>query len=87
MGDGVWHTCGPKGAGDLRTGTVGISVNGCFLSSPLKMLGFLGRMVVTFIVLCEGLPIPGIDFFEDFPLLTLAVTANLELENSLSVPL
>ena len=48
--------------------------------------GFLGRMTVTFIVLGDGLPIPGIDFFEDFPLLTLAV-ANLELANSLQVPL
>ena len=50
------------------------------------MQGFFGGMAVTFIVLGEGLPIPGIDFFEDFPLLTLAV-ANLELENSLQVPL
>ena len=49
---------------------------------PVEMQGFFGRMVVTFIVLGEGLPIPGIDFFEDFPLLTLAV-ANLELANSL----
>ena len=46
------------------------------------MQGFFGRMAVTFIVLGEGLPIPGIDFFEDFPLLTLAV-ASLELVNSL----
>ena len=37
-------------------------------------------------MLGEGLPIPGIDFFEDFPLLTLMV-ANLELENSFQVPL
>ena len=50
------------------------------------MWGFFGGMAVTFIVLSEGLPIPGIDFFEDFPLLTLAV-ANLELANSLQVPL
>ena len=42
---------------------------------------FFGRIVVFFIVLGEGLPIPGIDFLEDFPLLTLAV-ANLELANS-----
>ena len=34
----------------------------------------------------EGLPIPGIDFFEDFPLVTLAVQANFELTNSLQVP-
>ena len=40
-------------------------------------------MLVTFMVLGEGLPIPGIDFFEDFPLLTLAVVANFELANSL----
>ena len=50
------------------------------------MQGFLGRIAITFIVLGEGLPIPGIDFFGDFPLLTLAV-ANLELANSLQVPL
>ena len=50
------------------------------------MRGFLGGMAVTFIVLGEGLPIPGIDFFKDFPLLNLAV-ANLELANSLQVPL
>ena len=48
----------------------------------VEMWGFLGGMAVTFIVLGEGLPIPGIDFFENFPLLTLAV-ANLELVNSL----
>ena len=77
MGDGVWHACDPKGGGDLRTGTAGISVNGSSLSSPLETLGFLGGTVVTFIVLGEGLPIPGIDFFEDFPLLTLALAANL----------
>ena len=52
----------------------------------MEMRGFLGGTVVTFIVLGEGLPITGIDFFEDFPLLTLAV-ANLELANSLQVPL
>ena len=38
-------------------------------------------------VLGEGLFIPGIDFFEDFPLPTLAVAANFELANSLQVPL
>ena len=64
MGDGVWHTCGPKGGGDLRTGTAGIFVDGCSLSSPMEMLGFLGGMAVTFIVLGEGLPIPGIDFLK-----------------------
>ena len=82
MGDGIWHTCGPKGGGDLRTGTAGIFVDGCSSSSPMEMQDFLGGTVVTFIVLGEGLPIPGIDFFEDFPLLTLAF-ANLELANSL----
>ena len=53
----------------------------------METIGSLGGMVVTFIVLGEGLPIPGIDSFEDFPLLTLAVAANLELANSLWVPL
>ena len=81
-GDGIWHTHGPKGGGDLRTGTAGIFVDGCSSSLPMEMQGFLGRTAVTFIVLGEGLPIPGIDFFENFPLLTLAV-ANLELVNSL----
>ena len=42
----------------------------------------LAGMLVIFMVLGEGLPIPGIDFFEDFPLLTLAVAANFELANS-----
>ena len=83
MGDDVWYTHDPKGGGDLRTGTASISVNGYSLSLPLETIGFIGRMVVTFIVLGEDLPIPGIDFFEDFPLLTLAVAANLELANSL----
>ena len=55
------------------------NVDGCSSSFPMEMRGFLGGMAVTFIVLGEGLPIPGIDFFEDFLLLTLAV-ANLELE-------
>ena len=79
MGDGIWHTQGPKGGGDPRSGTAGIFV-GCSSSLPVEMQGFLGRTVVTSIVLGEGLPIPGVDFFEDFPLLTLAV-ANLELVN------
>ena len=81
-GDSVWCTHGPKDGGDLRTGTAGIFVDGCSSSSPMETWGFLGGTAVTFIVLGEGLPIPGIDFFEDFPLLTLAV-ANLELANSL----
>ena len=82
MGHNIWHTHGPKDGGDFRTGTAGIFVNGCSSSLPVEMQGVLGRMAVTFIVLGEGLLIPGIDFFEDFPLLTLAV-ANLELVNSL----
>ena len=86
MGDSVWCTQGPKGGGYLKTGTAGISVDGCSSSLPVETWGFFGRMVVTFIVLGEGLPTPEIDFFEDFPLLTWAV-ANLELVNSLQVPL
>ena len=82
MGDSVWCTHGQKGGGDLRTGTAGIFVDGCSSSLPMEMWGFMGRMAVTFIVVDEGLPIHGIDFFEDFPSLTLAV-ANLELVNSL----
>ena len=39
-------------------------------------------MLITFGVLGEGLPIPGIDFFDDFPLLNLAGLANFELANS-----
>ena len=58
----MWHTHGPKGDGDLRTGTAGISVDGSSLSLPMEMLSFLGRTVVTFIVLGEGLP--GIDFLK-----------------------
>ena len=73
MGDGIWCTQGPKGGGDLRTGTAGIFVDGCSSSSPMETQGFLGRTAVTFIVLGEGLPVAGIDLFEDFPLLTLAV--------------
>ena len=86
MGDSVHHTWGPKGGGDLKTGTAGISVDSCSSSSPVEMQGFFGGMAVTFIVLGEGLPIPEIDFFEDFPLLTLTV-ANLELVNSFQVPI
>ena len=40
-------------------------------------------MLVIFDVLGEGLPIPGTGFFEDFPLLTLAVVASFKLVNSL----
>ena len=72
---------GPKGGGDLKTGTAGMSVDGCSSSLPIETQGFFGRMVLTFIVLGKGSPIPGINFFEDFPLLTLAV-ASLELANS-----
>ena len=78
---GVCHKCGPKGGGDHRTGTAGISVDGCSYDSPVGTHVSFGRAWVFFIVLGEGLPIPGIDFFEDFPLLTLVV-ANLELVNS-----
>ena len=85
-GDGVWHTRGPNSGGDLKTGTAEMSVDGCSSSSPVEMQGFFGGMAVTFLVLGEGLPIPGTDFFEDFPLLTLAV-GSLELVNSLQVPL
>ena len=73
--------CSPKGGGDHKTGTAGILVDCCSCSSPAGTLVSFGRAWVFFIVLGEGLPIPGIDFFEDFPLLTLVV-ANLELENS-----
>ena len=77
----ICHTLGPKGGGDHRTGTAGISVDGCSCNLPVGTLVSFGRAWVFFIVLGEGLPIPGIDFFEDFPLLTLVV-ANLELANS-----
>ena len=82
----ICHTHRPKGGGDLGTGTAGISVDGCSCSLPVGTLVSFGRAWVFFIVLGEGLPIPGIDFFEDFPLLTLVV-ANLELANSFWVPL
>ena len=65
---------------------MGIFVDDCSCSSPVETLGSFGRTGVFFIMLGEGLPIPGIDFFEDFPLLTLVV-ANLELANSFRVPL
>ena len=78
---GICHTHGPKGGGDHRTGTAGISVDGCSCDSPVGTLVSFGGAWVFFIVLGKGLPIPGIDFFEDFPLLTLVV-ANLELANS-----
>ena len=77
----VCHTLGPKGGGNHRTGTAGISVDGCSCNSPVGTLVSFGGAWVFFIVLGKGLPIPGIDFFEDFPLLTLVV-ANLELVNS-----
>ena len=64
-----------------------MSVDSCSSSSPIEMQGFFGGTAVTFIVLGEtfkgeGLPIPGIDFFEDFPLLSFAI-ASLDLMNSL----
>ena len=58
---GVWHTCNPCGGDDLRTGTAGISVDGCSVSSPVEASGHFGGTVVTFMELGEGLPIPGID--------------------------
>ena len=67
VGDSICHTWGPKGGGDLKTGTTGISVHDCSSSSPVEMWGFFSGMVVTFIVLGEVLPIPGINFFEDIP--------------------
>ena len=72
-----------KVAGDLSTGTAGMFVDRCPMLSPAETGGCSGGMLVTFNVLGEGLPIPGIDFFEDFPLLTLAVLASFELVNSL----
>ena len=44
-------------------------------SSSAVTDGCFCGMLVTFGVLGEGLPIPGIDFFEDFPLLTLCSTS------------
>ena len=78
---GVFCTHGPKGGGDHRTGTVSISVDGCSCSLPVGTLVSFGGTWVFFVVLGKGLSIPGIDFFEDFPLLTLVV-ANLEVANS-----
>ena len=43
-------------------------------------------MVGTFAVFGDSLPIPEIDFLEDFPLLTLAVLDNFEIANFLQVP-
>ena len=83
-GDSGCHACSPKGGGDHKTGMAGILINGCSCSSPVGTLISFGGAWVFFIVLGEGLPIPGIDFFEDFPMLTLVV-ANLELMNSLQV--
>ena len=82
----ICHTLGPKGGGDCRSGTAGISVDGYSCNSPVGTCVSFGRAWFFFIVLGKGLPIPGIDFFEDFPLLTLVV-ANLELANSFWVPL
>ena len=65
----------------------GIFVDDFSLSSPVETVGCLGGTVVIFMMLGEGLPIHGIDFFEGFPLPTLAVAANFELANSLQVPL
>ena len=38
---GVCHTHGPKGGGDHRTGTAGISVDGCSCDLPVGTLCFL----------------------------------------------
>ena len=84
--DGICHTHSPQGGDDHRTGTVGISVDGCSCSSPVGTLVSFGRAWVFSFWWAKVLPIPGIDFFEDFPLLTLVV-ANLELVNSFPVPL
>ena len=80
-GDGGCSACSPKGGGDHKTGTAGILIDGCSCSSPVGTLVSFGRAWAFFIVLGDGLLIPGIDFFENFPLLTLVV-ANLELVNS-----
>ena len=77
----ICHTCDLKGGGDHRTGTAGISVDGCSCDLHVGTCVSFGGAWVFFIVLGESLPIPGIYFFEDFPLLTLVV-ANLELVNS-----
>ena len=82
----ICHTLAPKGGGDHRTGTAGILVDGCSCDSPVGICVSFGGAWVFFIVLGNGLPIPGIDFFEDFPFLTLVVV-NLELGNSFQVPL
>ena len=54
----------------------------CSSILPIETGSSFGETVVFFIVLSEGLPMPGIDFFEDFPLLTQMV-ANFEQANSL----
>ena len=77
----ISHTLGPKGGGDHRTGTVAISVDGRSCNLPVRTCVSFGGAWVFFIVLGEGLPIPCMDFFKDFPLLTLVV-GNLELANS-----
>ena len=60
----VCCTLGPKGVGDHRTGTVGISVDGCSCDLPVGTHVSFGGAWVFFIVLGEGLPIPGIDFLK-----------------------
>ena len=85
VGGSVCWTCGPEGGGDLSTGTAGISFDLCPLSLPVGVHSCSYGMLGTFTVDGDGLPIPGIDFLEDFPLLTLAVLANFELANSLWV--
>ena len=85
VGDGGCCACSQKGGGDHKTGTAGILIDGCSCSLPVGTLVSFGRAWIFFIVLGEGLPKPGIDFFEDFPLLTLVV-ANLELANLSKCP-
>ena len=61
----------------------GMLVGGCPMLLLVEADGCSGGTLATFMVLSEGLPIPGIDFFEDFPLLTLAVAANFDLSKFL----
>ena len=44
----VCHTLGPKGGGDHRTGTAGISVDGCSCNSPVGTCVFFGGAWVFF---------------------------------------
>ena len=78
----VCWTCGPEGSGDLSTGTAGMSIDLCPLSLPVEVHSCSHGMLGTFAVVGDGVPILGIDFLEDFPLLILAVQANFELGNS-----